>query len=218
MPDAITSISSSYSSSFLYPGAGNGTSRVSEQGGAAGAKPATDAKPATATKLVTDAAQTADKPDSLKSKLRQAIEQLDIGRLQQRDRQVRAHEQAHIGASGGLAQGGPSFVYQRGPDGLNYVVGGEVTIDLSPGRSPEETITKADLVRAAALAPGDPSPADLSIAARATQMELQARFEQAQKRAETTATSRKLNGDDSRVINAYSSNSTYTGPTFDLQA
>lgn len=135
----------------------------------------------------------------------QQVDQTNIAQLKARDSAVRAHEQAHIAASGGLAEGGPSFVYQRGPDGKNYAIGGEVNIDASPGRTPQETITKAQLVRAAALAPADPSPQDRSVAAHATQMELQARAELLTQGSQQTAKSRELNGDSNPAIRAYSS-------------
>jgi hypothetical protein len=97
--------------------------------------------------------------------------------LQARDQQVRAHEQAHLAASGGLATSGASYTYQRGPDGVSYAVGGEVSIDVSAGRTPEETIARAITIRAAALAPADPSGQDLAVAAAAGQLEQQARGE-----------------------------------------
>lgn len=79
-----------------------------------------------------------------------------LKQLQQRDRIVRAHEQAHLAASGGLAMGGASFSYQLGSDGKQYAIGGEVRIDVSPGRTPEESLKKAQQIRSAALAPADP--------------------------------------------------------------
>ena len=102
-----------------------------------------------------------------------------VDELRARDREVRAHEQAHQAAAGGLA-GGASYTYQRGPDGVSYAVGGEVQISLQKGRTPEETIANAQTIRAAALAPADPSPQDRSVAAAAGQMEAEARAEQAQ--------------------------------------
>lgn len=91
--------------------------------------------------------------------------------LQARDQQVRAHEQAHLAASGGLATSGASYIYQKGPDGVSYAIGGEVTIDVSPGRTPQDTIARAETIRAAALAPADPSGQDRAVAAAASQME-----------------------------------------------
>jgi hypothetical protein len=109
-----------------------------------------------------------------------------IEELKTRDREVRAHEQAHVAAAGGLAQGGPTYTYQYGPDGRAYAIGGEVNIDTSPGRTPEETIDKARQIRAAALAPSDPSDHDRAVAA-AAQLEAQARQELAQQKAEEGA-------------------------------
>lgn len=103
-----------------------------------------------------------------------------LQQLQQTDRAVRAHEQAHISASGGLAQGAAQFSYQRGSDGKLYATGGEVRIDTSPGRTPEETISRARQIRAAAMAPSDPSPQDRAVAAKAAAMELEARRQLAQ--------------------------------------
>lgn len=99
-----------------------------------------------------------------------------VRELQKRDREVRSHEAAHQAAGGGLA-GGASFSFQTGPDGRQYAIGGEVPIDVSGGRTPEETIAKAQRIRSAALAPADPSPQDRAVAAMASQMEAQARRE-----------------------------------------
>jgi len=96
--------------------------------------------------------------------------------LKQRDREVRAHEAAHLAAAGRYATGGASFEYERGPDGKSYAVGGEVGIDTSPvPNDPEATIQKARMIKAAALAPADPSPTDRKVAASAAQMEAEAR-------------------------------------------
>jgi len=111
-------------------------------------------------------------------------EKKQIEELKTRDREVRAHEQAHVAAAGGLAQGGPTYTYQYGPDGRAYAIGGEVNIDTSPGRTPEETIDKARQIRAAALAPSDPSDQDRAVAAAAAQLEAQARQELTQQKAE----------------------------------
>lgn len=109
-----------------------------------------------------------------------------LAKLQARDRQVRQHEMAHLAVSGGLATSGASYTYQKGPDGVNYAVGGEVSIDTSPGRTPEDTIARARQIQAAALAPADPSGQDRSVAAQAQQMEIQARAELAAAAAPAT--------------------------------
>lgn len=114
-------------------------------------------------------------------------QQLELRELQQTDRKVRAHEMAHIAASGGLASKGASFSYRTGPDGQRYAVGGEVSIDTSAGRTPEETLAKATRVKAAALAPADPSPQDRKVAAMADRMAMQALTEIATQEREQPA-------------------------------
>lgn len=97
--------------------------------------------------------------------------------LKARDREVRAHESAHQ-AVGGRFAGSASYVYQRGPDGAQYAVGGEVSIDLSPvSGDPQATIEKMRVVRAAAMAPAQPSAQDRAVAAEAMQIMLQAQSE-----------------------------------------
>jgi hypothetical protein len=93
-----------------------------------------------------------------------------IEKMARRDREVRQHEQAHLAAAGGLATSGASYSMETGPDGKQYAMGGEVKIDVSPGNTPEETLSKARIIQAAALAPADPSGADRSIAAAAAAM------------------------------------------------
>jgi hypothetical protein len=97
-----------------------------------------------------------------------------VHKLAARDTAVRAHEAAHMAAGGGLA-GGASYTFETGPDGQRYAVGGEVPVSISAGRTPDETIQNAQTVRAAALAPADPSSQDLAVAAQAAQMEARAR-------------------------------------------
>lgn len=107
----------------------------------------------------------------------QQAEQREIRELQVRDQEVRAHEQAHA-IVGGRYASAPSYQYQQGPDGKRYAVGGEVQIDLAPvPGDPAATVQKMQQVKAAALAPAEPSAADRSIAAEAGQRLLQAQAE-----------------------------------------
>ena len=127
--------------------------------------------------------------DSAKQKAaEQAQKQYDqrlIAELQARDRKVRAHEAAHKAAGGNLVVGGPSFTYQRGPDGRSYAIGGEERIDVSAvANDPEATLRKSEQVRRAALAPSDPSPQDLKVASSASQLAGRARIEIALQRRE----------------------------------
>ena len=114
-----------------------------------------------------DAKQEQKKEQKVAEQEQQDAEQ--IKELKARDTEVRIHEQAHA-TVGGQYAGSPSYEYQRGPDGTNYAVGGEVQIDVAEIKGdPQATIEKMQTVRAAALAPQEPSGADRSIAADATQ-------------------------------------------------
>jgi hypothetical protein len=107
-----------------------------------------------------------------------------IQELKARDAEVRNHEAAHAAVAGAYGSA-PAFEYQRGPDGGSYAIGGHVQIDVSeiPG-DPEATVAKMRIVKAAALAPADPSAADLSVAASATQKMLDAQREMQKARYE----------------------------------
>ncbi|VAX32970.1 SrpA-related protein [hydrothermal vent metagenome] len=105
--------------------------------------------------------------------------------LKARDRDVRAHEQAHLAAAGPYAKGPPSFEFQTGSDGRSYAVGGEVQIDTSKvSGNPQATLIKAQTIKRAANAPSDPSAQDRQVAAQAAQLEAQARQEVKQERLE----------------------------------
>jgi hypothetical protein len=107
-------------------------------------------------------------------------EEREVEELEKRDQEVRAHEQAHVMAGGNLVRGGASYSYKTGPDGKRYIVNGEVSIDSSPVEGdPEATIRKAEQIRRAALAPADPSAQDRHVAAEASNMAAQARWEMA---------------------------------------
>ncbi len=109
----------------------------------------------------------------------------ELERLEARDREVRAHEQAHKAAAGRHARGGASFSYTRGPDGRSYATGGSVSIDTSKiAGDPEATLSKMQQVQRAALAPADPSSQDSRVAADAAQKASEARREIAKERLE----------------------------------
>ncbi|TAN51153.1 MAG: hypothetical protein EPN21_07400 [Methylococcaceae bacterium] len=126
-------------------------------------------------------------PDSAKTRQGELSgdDQEKLRQLKARDTEVRAHEAAHLAAAGGIARSGANFSYQRGPDGVFYAVGGEVSIDTSaiPG-DPQATIDKARQIRSAALAPASPSSQDFSVAAAAAQMMIQAQAELARGQAQ----------------------------------
>ncbi|MCJ8293597.1 MAG: hypothetical protein MJK15_04250 [Colwellia sp.] len=100
-----------------------------------------------------------------------------ISQLQQRDKEVKAHELAHA-TIGGSATGSPTYTFKMGPDGKKYAVGGEVAVDLSSvAGDPQATIMKMQKVHAAALAPANPSTQDTRVAASAVQKILEAQSE-----------------------------------------
>lgn len=120
------------------------------------------------------------------------LETQALRQLRNRDRAVRAHEQAHLVAAGRYATSGANFNFQRGPDGILYAVGGDVQIDISPvPGDPRATVQKAETIRRAALAPSDPSSQDRQVAAQASRMAAQARAEiiQATRESPTAADS-----------------------------
>ena len=111
-----------------------------------------------------------------------------IAKLREIDRRVRAHEMAHLMAAGRYVISGPHYKYETGPDGKRYAVAGEVEIDTSEEKDPEETIKKMEVVKRAALAPADPSPQDYRVAQEAAMKEMKARQELARKRGKQTKT------------------------------
>ncbi len=120
-----------------------------------------------------------------------------IERLEDRDREVKAHEAAHVAAGGEYVTSGASYTYQQGPNGRQYAVGGEVGIDVSPiADDPEATINKADTIVQAALSPVNPSPQDFKVADQARQMRTQAVRELAIEQAQVQQAERQ---DDDQI-------------------
>jgi hypothetical protein len=112
-------------------------------------------------------------------------EEQKVEELKKIDKKVRAHEAAHIAAGGQYVRGSVTYAYKTGPDGKQYAVGGEVSIDLSPvPGDPEATVRKMEKVEAAALAPADPSPEDRAVAAQAAREAAEA---EQQERAEKSS-------------------------------
>ncbi len=93
-----------------------------------------------------------------------AAERADIAKLQQRDQQVRQEEKAHAAVAGDLA--GPiNYVYQRGPDGRQYAVGGSVSVQAKTvSGDPNEAKRQSGRMAAAAHAATSPSAQDLATA------------------------------------------------------
>ncbi|MBQ9903267.1 MAG: hypothetical protein IJM47_00625 [Synergistaceae bacterium] len=99
-----------------------------------------------------------------------------VRELKQIQNEVIAHEAAHQAAAGEFG-GGVSYTYTKGPDGQNYITGGEVPIRMKEGSTPEETLRNMQKVQAAANAPADPSGQDRKVAAKAAAIAMKARAE-----------------------------------------
>ena len=106
-----------------------------------------------------------------------------IRELKQIQNEVIAHEAAHQAAAGDLG-GGVSYTYTQGPDGQNYITGGEVPIRFKEGATPEETLRNMQRVQNAASAPADPSGQDRQVAAKAAALASRARSELSQEHTE----------------------------------
>ena len=121
-----------------------------------------------------------DKPDNIKYRAPQSASNgptdsradpnaAEIARLQQTEREVIAHENAHKAAAGRF--GGPiQYTYTTGPDGKRYITGGSVSINTPATNDPEEALRNANQVMNAALATGSPSGQDIAVAAGAAAM------------------------------------------------
>lgn len=104
-------------------------------------------------------------------------EQQEVSELKTTDAQVKAHEHAHLAAAAGLKTSGPNYEYETGPDGKKYAVAGDVNISYQASSDPEVNLRNAQQLRAAALAPADPSAQDRKVAAQAEREIAQARQE-----------------------------------------
>jgi hypothetical protein len=160
---------------------------------------ASDAEPDDEAGQVNASQDDSQQNDDAQQQAEQAQEQKVISQLQSRDREVRAHEQAHA-AIGGAHAGAPSYTYQTGPDGKKYAVGGEVSIDVSPESTPQATIRKMEVVRAAALAPAEPSSQDRKVAAQASMQITQARAQLATESSPETRSSAKTEQAESNDV------------------
>ena len=104
-------------------------------------------------------------------------EKQEVAELQMTDAQVRAHEQAHKAAAGGLRTSSPNYEYETGPDGEKYAVAGDVNVSYQHSQDPEVNLRNAQQLKASALAPADPSAQDRKVAAQADREIAQARQE-----------------------------------------
>ena len=130
-----------------------------------------------------DESETRNEPQQLTASTRKnaiakaltADELSQLRLLKNRDREVRAHEQAHA-IVGGPYTGAPNYQYTTGPDGQQYASSGHVNIDSSKiSGDPKATLQKALQLKRAALAPAQPSQQDRRVAANAQKLAIEAR-------------------------------------------
>lgn len=149
--------------------------------------------------------KTNNSPENLSQDEKRVVKELGV-----RDSEVKSHEAAHQAAGGGMT-GAASYTYQQGPDGKMYAIGGEVSISAPSGSTPEETIKNARQIAAAAMAAGDPSPQDFSVASSAKVMEMKAIQQKAKEVQE------KMDGQNS-YQNASTPKEQESRPTMDISA
>jgi hypothetical protein len=78
---------------------------------------------------------------------------VDIQKLSQQDTNIRRYERVHLAVAGMVTRGGPYNEYRLGSDGRLYAVGGEVSLNINTGAgNSQQTLTKMEQVRRAALA------------------------------------------------------------------
>jgi hypothetical protein len=185
---------SSATATFKLPyNSGTGAARDSDKPGAA----RDSDKPGTAGQKAGESAKGTGTQNLTEDQLKQ------LEGLRKRDKEVRAHEAAHQAAAGGLARGGATFSYQRGPDGQLYAIGGEVNIDTSPvSGNPEATLRKAQTIAAAALAPAEPSGQDRQVAAQAARLAAQAQAELSASQSQESGEDRQRPSDRFKAVEA----------------
>ncbi|MEM6986639.1 MAG: putative metalloprotease CJM1_0395 family protein [Pseudomonadota bacterium] len=142
-----------------------------------------------------------------------------VRELSARDKEVRAHEQAHLAAAGPYSTYGPNYDYQTGPDGRRYAIGGEVGIDTSVvPDDPQATLAKMQVVQRAAMAPAEPSAQDMRVAADASQMAAQARMDIMREHFEARAEPAENSRDAGAETEAVENTDTEAGRELGLQA
>lgn len=136
-----------------------------------------------------------------------------VAELQQIDREVRAHEAAHMAAGRGVVTSGADYSYTYGPDGQRYAVAGEVGIDTAAEQKPEDNIEKGAAIQDAALAPRNPSAQDYRVAGIGAQLESRGRIELARARMEAQDDAPRR-----RVAEAYAASEPPAAPGLDTFA
>lgn len=109
--------------------------------------------------------------------------------LEQTELQIRRHVAAHNAVSPQYVSA-PSYSYSPAIDGTRYITSGDVSFETSAiANEPQQTLSKAQLIQRAALAPNDPTPSDFSASQRAQQLAYSARLEMQTSGSENIGTS-----------------------------
>lgn len=98
-----------------------------------------------------------------------------IEQLKSRDKEVRSHEASHSISPELVKIGSAQFDYTIGPDGKAYATGGRVTLSTGSAMTPEEALSKAEALKKASMAPGEPSTKDFQALNAAVAMEFEAK-------------------------------------------
>jgi hypothetical protein len=109
-------------------------------------------------------------PDDPASNKQKAVEE-----LKSRDKEVRNHEAAHSTNPELIKIGSAQFDYTIGPDGKAYATGGKITLSTGNSKTPEEALSKAQALKKASMAPGEPSSQDFQALNAAVAMEFEAK-------------------------------------------
>lgn len=97
--------------------------------------------------------------------------------LEKGEAKIERHVAAH-NAVGSQYSSAPTYSYGTADDGTRYIVSGDVSFDTSTvANNPEQTLSKAQLIQRAALAPSDPTPSDIAASQRAQQLANDTRLE-----------------------------------------
>ncbi len=109
-------------------------------------------------------------------------QQQKVKELKKQEDKVMQRVNARLAAGGDICER-PTYQYKLGPDGVRYKVAGEVKIDISPCKTPEETIAKMQRVKKAAMSSPEPSPDDRAIYDEADRIAQMAQAQLVQERA-----------------------------------
>jgi hypothetical protein len=89
--------------------------------------------------------------------------------LRRRQNRIKRRHRTQAQVASKYTEGGPQYIYKRGPDGEMYAVKGEVEYDTTREDSPEQTIEKMKAIKKAVRATPEPTLEDKRVANEASQ-------------------------------------------------